>query len=201
MEDFIVGALEIGAARWRDRRDHSRPGDAASARWGYVKSLPQDRRIRPCDRRRADRSRSAATARVVIGAIEAAPIVIADAAELFGGRIAGDYKQRFDARVADALLAKAGVANAADRHIHVERAQPRGPRGRRMSMIALTVNRRAVQAVVGAAHQSRGFRARQARPDRHASRLRTRRLRRMHGAARWRAGALVHHLCGGLRRG
>jgi carbon-monoxide dehydrogenase medium subunit len=61
----------------------------------------------------------AATARVVIGAIDAAPIVIANAVELFGGRIAGDYKQRFDARVADALLTRAGVSNAVHRHIHV----------------------------------------------------------------------------------
>ena len=29
-----------------------------------------------------------------------------------------DFKQQFDARVADALLLKAGVTNAADRHIH-----------------------------------------------------------------------------------
>jgi carbon-monoxide dehydrogenase medium subunit len=38
---------------------------------------------------------------------------------LFGGRIAGDYKERFDARVADVLLTKAGVSNTAHRHIHV----------------------------------------------------------------------------------
>ena len=60
-----------------------------------------------------------ATARVVIGAIDSAPIVITSAAELFGGRITGDYKDRFDARVADVLLAKAGVSNPAHRHIHV----------------------------------------------------------------------------------
>ena len=61
----------------------------------------------------------AGTARLVIGAIEAAPIVIKNPLELFGGRIAGDYKERFDPRVADAILAKAGIANAAQRHIHV----------------------------------------------------------------------------------
>ena len=32
---------------------------------------------------------------------------------------AGDYKARFDARVADAILAKAGVSNPTHRHIHV----------------------------------------------------------------------------------
>ncbi len=56
---------------------------------------------------------------MVIGAIDAAPIVITNAAELFGGRIAGDYKERFDARVADSLLAKAGVSSPVHRHIHV----------------------------------------------------------------------------------
>ena len=61
----------------------------------------------------------AATARVVFGGIDAAPIVLINPAELFGGRICGDYKQRFDARVADALLAKSGIADAADRHIRV----------------------------------------------------------------------------------
>jgi carbon-monoxide dehydrogenase medium subunit len=90
----------------------------ATAHWGYVKSCRKTGEfahaigaimIDP----------SAAMARVVIGAIDAAPIVITNAAELFGGRVGGDYKDRFDTRVADAILAKAGVSNAAHRHIHV----------------------------------------------------------------------------------
>ena len=44
---------------------------------GLRQGLPQDRRVRPRDRRGADRSGAPATARVVIGAIEAAPIVLA----------------------------------------------------------------------------------------------------------------------------
>jgi carbon-monoxide dehydrogenase medium subunit len=60
----------------------------------------------------------AAKARVVIGAIETAPIVLGDASLLFGGRVTGNFKQQFDAHVADALLLKAGVTNAVDRHIH-----------------------------------------------------------------------------------
>jgi carbon-monoxide dehydrogenase medium subunit len=94
------------------------PARSSSAHWGYVKSCRKTGEfahamaavlIDP----------SAATARIVIGAIESAPIVITDAAELLGGRIGGDYKQRFDARVADALLVKAGIADATRRHIHV----------------------------------------------------------------------------------
>jgi aerobic carbon-monoxide dehydrogenase medium subunit len=45
--------------------------------------------------------------------------VLGDAASLFGGRITGDFKAQFDPRAADALLIKAGMASAADRHIHV----------------------------------------------------------------------------------
>ena len=55
----------------------------------------------------------------MIGAVEAAPIVIDEAAELFGGRIDGEFGNTFDPRVADALLSKAGISDAADRHIHV----------------------------------------------------------------------------------
>ena len=108
MEDFIVGALESALRAGEIVETIHVPAMPASAHWGYVKSCRKTGEfahaigavlIDP----------SAATARVVIGAIDAAPIVITDAAELFGGRIAGDYKDRFDARVADALLAKAGI--------------------------------------------------------------------------------------------
>jgi carbon-monoxide dehydrogenase medium subunit len=94
------------------------PALPASAQWAYFKSC----------RKTGEYAHAiaavvidpiAGTARLVIGAIEAAPIVIKNPLELFGGRIAGDYKERFDPRVADAILAKAGIANAAQRHIHV----------------------------------------------------------------------------------
>ena len=42
----------------------------------------------------------------MIGAIEAAPIVVADAAALFGGRIAGDYKAAFDRARPTRILAR-----------------------------------------------------------------------------------------------
>jgi len=60
-----------------------------------------------------------ASSRVVIGAIERAPIVIDDAAALFGGKLTSDLDSRFDPRAADALLLQAGVTDAASRHIHV----------------------------------------------------------------------------------
>jgi aerobic carbon-monoxide dehydrogenase medium subunit len=118
MEDFILGALESALRPGEIVETIHVPARPASAHWGYVKSCRKTGEfahalgavmIDP----------DAATARVVIGAIDAAPIVITDAAALFGGHIAGNYKDRFDARVADALLAKAGIDNATDRHIHV----------------------------------------------------------------------------------
>src|SRR5579859_3421710 len=91
---------------------------AASARWGYVKAC----------RKSGDFAHALAavlidperaSARAVIGALHGAPIVLGDAALLFGGRITGDFKQQFDPHVADALLTKIGITSAADRHIHV----------------------------------------------------------------------------------
>ncbi|MEY2457866.1 MAG: aerobic carbon-monoxide dehydrogenase medium subunit [Acidimicrobiaceae bacterium] len=118
MKDFILGALESVLRSGEIVENVRVPVMAASARWGYVKSCRKTGEfahaigavlIDP----------EVGTARVVIGAVEAAPIIIEDSAELFGGRITGDFAKRFDPRVADALLAKAGITHAADRHIHV----------------------------------------------------------------------------------
>ncbi|WP_375457391.1 FAD binding domain-containing protein [uncultured Methylobacterium sp.] len=57
--------------------------------------------------------------RAVIGAIERAPLLLADARPLFGGRIGLDFAQRFDAAAAEAALRDAGMADAVDRHVHV----------------------------------------------------------------------------------
>ena len=118
IEKFITGALE-SALQPGEVVDAVRvPAMTASAQWGYVKAC---RKIGEFAHAIAAVliDPEQATARVVIGALEAAPIVIGDAAALFGGRVTGDFKQHFDARVADALLMKAGVTDAVDRHIHV----------------------------------------------------------------------------------
>ena len=118
INDFIVAPLESTLAPGEIVESIHVPAMASSARWGYCKSCRKTGEfaeaigavlIDP----------DAGTARVVIGALEAAPILVANAAELFGGRITGDFKTQFDARVADAILAKAGVSDAVDRHIHV----------------------------------------------------------------------------------
>lgn len=118
VEKFITGALE-SALRPGEMVEAVRvPTMKPSARWGYVKAC---RKVGEFAHAIAAVliDPEQATARVVIGALEAAPIVLGDAAALFGGRVTGDFEQRFDARVADGILTRAGVADAADRHIHV----------------------------------------------------------------------------------
>jgi carbon-monoxide dehydrogenase medium subunit len=118
VEAFVVGALESALHAGEIVEAVHVPARAVSAHWGYAKSCRKTGEfahaigavlVDP----------AAATARVVIGAIDTVPIVVTDAAELFGGRVAADYKRRFDARVADGLLAKAGISDAVQRHIHV----------------------------------------------------------------------------------
>jgi carbon-monoxide dehydrogenase medium subunit len=118
IEDFITGALESALEPGEIVEAVRIPVMRPSARWGYVKACRK-----PGEFAHAIAAvlidPEARAARVVIGAVEAAPIVLRDAASLFGGRITGNFRQTFDARVADALLVKAGVVNAASRHIHV----------------------------------------------------------------------------------
>jgi aerobic carbon-monoxide dehydrogenase medium subunit len=116
--DFITGALESALDPDEILEAVHVPVMPASARWGHVKACRK-----PGEFAHAmaavliDPDR--ATARVVISAIDRAPIVLGDAASLFGGRVTGDFKQQLDLHVVNALLVKAGIASAVDRHIHV----------------------------------------------------------------------------------
>lgn len=118
MKDFVLGALETSLRQGEMIEAIRVPAMQATARWGYVKACRK-----PGEFAHAIGAvlidPDAATARVIIGAIEAAPIVLADASELFGGKITGNFNQRFDARVAHRILAAAGLTDAADRQIHV----------------------------------------------------------------------------------
>jgi carbon-monoxide dehydrogenase medium subunit len=118
MKDFIRGALESALTPGEMLEAVHVPAMSPTARWAYVKSCRKTGEfahaigavlIDP----------EAGKARVVIGAIEAAPLVVDDDPELFGGKIDSEFKSRFDARVADRLLAEAGMSDATDRHIHV----------------------------------------------------------------------------------
>ena len=117
-EDFMTGALESALAANELVESVHVPLMRASARWGYAKACRK-----PGEFAHAIAAvlidPEAAAGRIVIGAIEAPPIVLRDASVLFGGKITGDFRREFVAGVADTLLLKAGVANAVDRHIHV----------------------------------------------------------------------------------
>ena len=118
IEEFVTGALESALRPGEIVEAVRVPAMTPSARWGYVKAC---RKIGEFAHAIAAVliDPEQATARAVIGALDAAPVVLDDAAALFGGRVTGDFKQQFDARAADAVLIKAGVENTADRHIHI----------------------------------------------------------------------------------
>ncbi|WP_346297184.1 FAD binding domain-containing protein [Rhodopseudomonas sp. P1] len=118
LSDFIVGALQSCLQPGELVAAIHIPKRPATAQWGYVKTCRKTGEfahgqcallIDP----------DAGSARIVIGALDAAPILVAEPAELFGGRIDADYKNRFDSRVADRLLSDAGVTDAVHRHIHL----------------------------------------------------------------------------------
>src|SRR5258708_1752893 len=118
IDQFITGALRSALRPGEIIETVRIPAMTPSARFGYFKACRKTGEfahaigavlIDP----------EQATARAVIGALEAAPIVIADAASLFGGRVTADFGRQFDVGVADAMLAKSGISHAADRHIHV----------------------------------------------------------------------------------
>jgi carbon-monoxide dehydrogenase medium subunit len=118
IEDFITGALESALLPGEIVEAVRIPLMRPSARWGYVKACRK-----PGEFAHAIAAvlidPELASASVAIGAVETAPIVLRDAATLFGGSVTGDFKRHFDARVADALLSKAGISDTANRHIHV----------------------------------------------------------------------------------
>jgi carbon-monoxide dehydrogenase medium subunit len=116
--DFITGALESALRPGEIVEAVRVPAMTPSAQWGYVKACRKTGEFAHAIAAVLIDPESA-SARAVIGAVEAPPIVLGDAATLFGGRITADFKRQFDARVADAILIKAGMANATDRHIHV----------------------------------------------------------------------------------
>jgi aerobic carbon-monoxide dehydrogenase medium subunit len=116
--DFVVGALDVALAADELVTAVRVPALRSSARWGYAKHC-----------RKVGEFAEAIGAvvidpeggsgRAVIGAVEAAPVVIEDARMLFGGAIGPSFAARFDASAADSLLAAAGMSDSVDRHIHV----------------------------------------------------------------------------------
>jgi carbon-monoxide dehydrogenase medium subunit len=118
VEDFIIGALETALRPGEIVEAVRVPAMRPTARWGYMKVCRKPGEFAHAIAAVLIDPETEA-ARVAIGAVDRAPIVLQQAAPLFGGCVTHDFKRQFDARVADALLIKAGVASALDRHIHV----------------------------------------------------------------------------------
>jgi len=118
ISEFVTGALESAMKPGEILEAVRVPAMASSARFGYVKSCRKTGEFAHA-MSAVVIDPDAGTARVVIGALETAPMMLDQPTELFGGSLNGEFGRKFDARVADALLMKAGISNAVDRHIHV----------------------------------------------------------------------------------
>ncbi|MFG1347713.1 FAD binding domain-containing protein [Xanthobacter autotrophicus DSM 431] len=119
LADFLTGALSTALGAGEILVAIRVPKVPAAARFGYVKHCRKVGEFaHAIGAVLADPA--AGTVRAVMGAIDAPPLVMADARPLFGGAIDTAFANRFDAGVADAALRAAGIADAVDRHIHVE---------------------------------------------------------------------------------
>lgn len=115
---FICGALAVALEPGEIVTAVRIPATAPSARFGYVKQC----------RKAGEFAHAigavlvdveAGTARLVTGAVDGPPIVLADPLALFGGRIGRDVAARFDRPAAHAALRAAGLADDVDRHVQV----------------------------------------------------------------------------------
>ncbi len=115
---FVTGALETALRPGEMLVALRIPPMPTGAAWGYVKHCAKIGefahaiaavRLEP----------EAGRGRVVIGAVEGPPVLVADARPLFGGRIGPDCAGRFLLSVAHTILREAGLTDPVVRHVHV----------------------------------------------------------------------------------
>ena len=118
VERFVTGALEVALGPAEILVAVRVPALPPGAAWGYVKHCAKIGefahaigavRLEP----------GAGRGRAVFGAVEGAPVLLADARPLFGGRIGPDFAARFEPGAAEAALIAAGMADPVERHVHV----------------------------------------------------------------------------------
>jgi carbon-monoxide dehydrogenase medium subunit len=116
--EFILGALDVTLEPNELVTAVRVPALPSSARWGYVK---HSRKVGEFAEAigAVVIDPEAGRGRAVIGAVEAAPVVIEDARVLFRGVIGPSFAARFDVSAADALLSSAGMSDPVERHVHV----------------------------------------------------------------------------------
>jgi carbon-monoxide dehydrogenase medium subunit len=118
VEDYVLGALETSLDAGELLEAVRIPRLSKSARWAYVKKCRKTGEFaHAIGAVLIDAERN--VCRAVIGATESRPIVLADARELFGGHRDAAALNSFDAKIADRILANAGMADALDRQTHV----------------------------------------------------------------------------------
>jgi carbon-monoxide dehydrogenase medium subunit len=118
LERFVTGALDVALAPGEMLVAVRIPALSPGAAWGYAKhcsKIGEFAHAIGAVRIEPDTGR----ARVVVGAIERAPLLVPDPRDLFGGRIDRDFGERFDAHAAEAVLRQAGMTDAVARHVHV----------------------------------------------------------------------------------
>ncbi len=118
VEDFVTGVFEVALDPGEILEAVHIPRLSRSARWGYVKICRKPGELAQAigavlhDPERA-------VFRIVIGATESRPIVVADAASLFGGKPRAGLPAAFDPGAAARMLSAAGMTDTYDNRIHV----------------------------------------------------------------------------------
>jgi carbon-monoxide dehydrogenase medium subunit len=116
--ELLIGSLETALSPDELIRAVRIPEASPSSRWGFVKHCRKAGEFAQAigavllDSERGE-------ARAVIGAIEAPPILIADARPLFGGDIGPGFAARFDVAFVEGALIAAGMSDPVDRHVHL----------------------------------------------------------------------------------
>ena len=116
--DFVTGVFEVALAPGEVLDAVRIPRLSRRARWGFYKICRKTGELAQAigavlyDPERA-------VCRAAIGATEAAPIVLADATSLFGGKPLSGLPGAFDPRAAVRVLDTAGMTDPLDNQIHV----------------------------------------------------------------------------------
>jgi carbon-monoxide dehydrogenase medium subunit len=118
IEDFVTGVFEVALGPGELLEAVRIPRLSSSARWGYYKICRKTGELaQAIGAVLHDPERS--VFRAAIGAMESTPIVVSDAASLFGGKPVTGLAATFDADATARVLSAAGMTDPFDNQIHV----------------------------------------------------------------------------------
>ncbi|MGE4373809.1 MAG: xanthine dehydrogenase family protein subunit M [Xanthobacter sp.] len=119
LSQFLTGALSTALEAGEIVVAVKVPKVPASARFGYAKHCRKVGEFAHAVGALVVDG-AAGAGRVLVGALDAPPLIITDILPLFGGSLEGDLAARFDADAIHAALNSYGLTDEVDRHIHVE---------------------------------------------------------------------------------